>query len=83
MSGKPGREEPYHPQMPTVRPDPVSPLPAEVDCCGNCPGWKRAHPRAAFGQCLPAIRFLHAPMFTPDLSGCSLDAETKAKGANA
>jgi hypothetical protein len=76
------REEQYLPSMPTVRAEPKSELPPEIDCCGNCPGWKRAHPRAPFGQCLPAMRFVHAPMFTPDLSGCSLDPETRAKGPN-
>lgn len=73
--------ERYIPNAPTVHPDPVNDLGAR-DCCGNCPGWKQANPRAPFGQCLPAIKWLGGPMYTPDFSGCSLDMAMKEKGQN-
>lgn len=65
-------------QMPTTNPEPDHYLGAR-DCCGNCPGWKQAF-NSPFGQCLPAIRWLGGPLYTPDLANCSLDPATKAKG---
>lgn len=81
MASAPPGVERYPVQKPTVNPDPVREVVLGEQCCGMCPGWKQANPRAPFGQCLPAIRWLGAPMYTPDLAGCSLDPETKAKGA--
>lgn len=78
---EPPAREAYIPSHPVLAPDPVAVHPKDRDCCGNCPGWKQAHPKAPFGQCLPAIRWLGAPMYTPDLAGCTLDEATKAKGA--
>ena len=80
MAGPTPGVERYPVQQPTVNPDPVREVALGEQCCGNCPGWKQANPRAPFGQCLPAIRWLGAPMYTPDLAGCSLDPEVKAKG---
>ena len=74
-------EERLHVQHATVSPLPVYQPPADAALCGNCPGWKRQHPQAPFGQCLLAIRWLGAPMYTPDLAGCTLSPEVKAKGA--
>lgn len=71
----------FNPSHPILDPEPVTVSPRAIECCGNCPGWKKAHPKAPFGQCLPAIRWLGSPMYTPDLAGCSLDEATKAKGA--
>lgn len=75
-------EERFVPQMPTVIPDPVFEPLEDPYCCGNCPGWKRVNARAPFGQCLPAIKWFGAPMYTPDLAGCTLDDKEKAKGAS-
>ena len=72
--------ERFDPQFPTVNQQPAPQTYAGDDLCGNCPGWKRQHPQAPFGQCLPAIRWLGAPMYTPDLAGCTLPIEVKAKG---
>ncbi len=73
----------YEPSYPTRDPDPVPVRPMNPDCCGNCPGWQRQHPRAPFGQCLPAIRFLGAPMYTPDLGGCTMPLEDKTRALKA
>lgn len=74
--------ERFEPQMPTVAPLPAAQTITDPDCCGNCPGWKQQNPRAPFGQCLPAIKWLGAPMYTPDLAGCTLPDKEKAKGSN-
>ena len=70
--------------QPTVASVSARSAPLNIDSCGNCPGWKQhGGPRSSFGQCLPAIRFLGAPVYTPDsMPACSLDMETKAKGGN-
>lgn len=75
-------EDRFIPSTPTVTPDPVPETAMGEQLCGVCPGWKRAHPKAPFGQCLPAIKWLGAPMYTPDLAGCTLDPATKLKGAS-
>ena len=68
-------------QIPTAVPPQEHVSPVNLNCCGNCPGWNRTHVQAPFGQCLPAIRWLGAPLYTPDLAGCSLPPEAKAKGS--
>ena len=62
-------------QHPTYAPDIASTPQEHLRCCGNCKGWKRSHMAAPFGQCLPAMRFLGAPMYTPDLGNCTMDDE--------
>ncbi len=76
-------QERFEPNHPVVHQAPAQPAAILDDSllCGNCPGWKQHHPQAPFGQCLPAIRWLSATMFTPNLAGCTLPLETKAKGA--
>ena len=69
-------QERFSPQHPTIAPQPA--YDAVGNTCGDCPGWKR-HPRLPFGQCLPAMQALGAPMYTPDLASCSLPPEAKAK----
>lgn len=71
--------ERFAPSHPTVASEPIYELP--LNTCGTCPGWKRQNPRFPFGQCLPAIRALGSPMYTPDLASCSLPPEIKAKGS--
>lgn len=68
--------ERFSPQHATVNPEPA--YDPTGNTCGACPGWKR-HPKLPFGQCLPAMRALGAPMYTPDLASCSLPLEIKAK----
>lgn len=78
---EPATDERFIPSHPTVTPEPVWKRPDNPNLCCNCPGWQR-HRLLPFGQCLPAMKALGGPMYTPDLAGCSLDRETKAKGAN-
>ena len=73
------QREVYEPQMPTVAEGAPAPTVYTSDQCGNCPGWKQQHARFPFGQCLPAMRALGAVMYTPDLSGCTLDPKIKEK----
>ena len=70
--------EKFKAQAPTVNPDPVRVV-YKDDCCGNCPSWHQTNLKAPFGQCLQAIKWLGAPMYTPDLNGCTLPVETKNK----
>lgn len=70
--------ERFVPTTPTVNPDPVWDHPDNPHLCANCPGWQR-HRMLPFGQCLPAIKAFGAPMYTPELAGCSLDMASKAK----
>ncbi len=79
------REAYVTPPAPKAAPDPVPlALPTEVErgvqilYCGECPKWKRQNPLAPFGQCLAAMRFLSAPLYTPDMSACSWTAEQRA-----
>lgn len=74
--------ERFIPSAPTVHAPPVRTIYKDMDCCGNCPAWKKFHPQAPFGQCLSAIRWLGAPLYTPDLSGCTLPPDIKAKGSS-
>ncbi len=66
-------------QQPTVKEVDPPPVQQHLNCCGNCTGWQRQNAAAPFGQCLVAIRYLGAPMYTPDLANCSLSEEAKAK----
>lgn len=72
-------QERFVPQMPTVAPEPAA-VQTELECCGNCPSWHQTNRKGPFGQCLQAIKWLGAPLYTPDLAGCSLPPEVKAKG---
>lgn len=71
--------ERFVPQHPTVDAQPVKTLYREMDCCGNCPSWHQTNLKAPFGQCLQAIKWLGAPLYTPDLAGCTLPPEVKTK----
>jgi len=66
-------------QQPVVNAPEPPVVQAHLNCCGNCIGWQRQNAAAPFGQCLVAIRYLGAPMYTPDLANCSLPEEAKAK----
>lgn len=78
-SGAAPPREAFAPQHPVEHPVPVYTAPVDPHSCGNCPGWQR-HPRLPFGQCLPAIKAFGAPMYTPELAGCTLPIDVKAKG---
>lgn len=65
-------------------PQPHAPVPlVKLLLCGECPAWKQQNPLFPFGQCIAAIRALGAPMYTPNMSGCTLSADDRLKYAKA
>lgn len=66
-------------QAPTVTPEPTRAEVPHEYCCGNCPYWHLTNSKFPFGQCLPAIKALGAPLYRSDFDGCSLTLEQKTK----
>ena len=58
--------------IPDVIPSMPLPYKIEMVACGDCKHWRKVNMKAAVGQCFANAKFMSGPMYTTDMSSCSL-----------